>query len=182
MRLAAIGFVFLLATAARADEAQEDHAPVTTSSWYGWQVLLADAASTTVVIVGINNNNNSGDTLADGGLVGLAIGAPIIHLVHRRWGAAIASAALRVAVPLAIGYWAGQSASCGTTPADTQGCGWGKIGATFGGFVLGAIIVEGIDVIGLSWDHKIVRPPTPTMTPTVFVTPHSAGLGLGGSF
>ena len=61
------------------------------SPWYGWQTLLVDAGSLTLFLA---EPTGSAGTVF--GLIGLAVGAPIVHWAHDHGGEAGLSLALRV--------------------------------------------------------------------------------------
>src|SRR5262249_11025433 len=134
---------------APAPGAQPQPQQVETIEWYGWQVFAADAASSALFVVSANNNLDYG---AYASVVTLGLAAPMIHLAHHRPGAAAASLALRIAVPL-IAIAVGQSSSCSTHAEE-----FCALGAAAAAFLAGYVVVEAIDILGLSWETKRVRP------------------------
>jgi len=100
MRTSAAAVASALAIAApglRAETTSADAGPET--RWYGWQIMLADAASTTLLVIGVDRGNTAVATL---GGVGLFLAGPAIHLAHDAKGDAAKSFLFRT-VPLAIG-------------------------------------------------------------------------------
>jgi len=93
-------------------------APVLRQHWYGRDVLISDAVSATVLGLGLMEVGGTPAMVA--GATGYALGAPIVHLVHRRPLEALASFVLRVPAPLVIG---GGTALiyCHRVPGDTCG-------------------------------------------------------------
>jgi hypothetical protein len=92
-----IAFALMLllgAGAARAGEA----APVETR-WYGWQIMLADAAGITLVAEGVNHDSLP---LAVSGVITLAAVPALLHLVHNAPGDAGISFLIRT-VPFGTG-------------------------------------------------------------------------------
>ena len=62
--------------------------------WYGWQVMLSDAASVGLIYAGAKGDNG---TLAALGIAGVLTLPPLIHLAHGAGGDALASFAVRAA-------------------------------------------------------------------------------------
>src|SRR5215467_11328850 len=88
VRSIAIALALLVLPAiARADEERE-------TRWYGWQTLLVDGAA---IGLGVATRN------AGVFLGAYALGAPIVHVAHERFGEAAGSLGLRVVMPLAAG-------------------------------------------------------------------------------
>ena len=106
-RVLAVCLAATAATAAQAqasapsppDDAEEAPAPPETR-WYGWQVLLADAASGALIYFGAKGDNTP---LAVAGVATFFLAAPAIHLAHGSGGDAGKSFLFRT-VPLAVGF------------------------------------------------------------------------------
>ena len=87
---AAIALTLLLgAGAARGEET----APSETR-WYGWQIMLADAAALTLISAGATKD--SGGLVAAGAIMFAAV-PPVIHFAHQAPGDGLASFLLRTA-------------------------------------------------------------------------------------
>ena len=79
----------LMATAATARA--EDGAPPQTR-WYGWQIMLADAAGIALIFAGAKGDNAA---VATAGVSVLVLGSPLIHLAHHAPGDAATSLLVR---------------------------------------------------------------------------------------
>lgn len=72
----------------------------TESRWYGWQTLLTDGGAVALPVIVSTFRNEPATTVAlCAAAGGFVLGAPIIHLVHRRPGASALSLGLRLALP-----------------------------------------------------------------------------------
>jgi hypothetical protein len=102
--------------------------PATSSQWYGWQILISDAAVFSFALTGN----------ASAAYVWVGSGA-IVHFGHGNVGRGIASAALRVGLPL-LGLSAGM--------ASARGCqgDWCGAGEVIAGALIGMGSAELIDV------------------------------------
>lgn len=116
-------------------------APAASSQWYGWQILISDAA--VFSFAGLTHN--------PGIAYGWVGSGAIVHLGHGNIGRGVASAVLRVGLPLA-GVYLGAASASGCTG---DWCGFGE--AIVGG-VIGLTSAELIDVALLARDSA----PTPT--------------------
>jgi hypothetical protein len=118
--------------------------PAASSEWYGWQILISDAA--VFSFAGLTRNPSVAY-----GWVG---GGAIVHLGHGNVGRGVASAVLRIGLPLVGGYLGAASAS---------GCtgDWCGLGEVVVGGLIGMASAELIDVAVLARD----RVPTPTAAP-----------------
>jgi hypothetical protein len=103
------------------------------SQWYGWQILLSDAA--VFSFAGLTNN-----PVVAYGWIG---SGAIVHLGHGNIGRGMASAALRVGLPLA-GVFLGV-ASAGDCHGD-----WCGFGEALAGGAIGLASAELIDVVLLA--------------------------------
>ena len=65
--------------------------------WYGWETLLADGVATSfVVLAATTDSSRAGPPFAYTGVTTFALGGPIIHATHHRWGIAFADLGIRV--------------------------------------------------------------------------------------
>lgn len=147
--------------------------PATRLQWYGWQILISDAAVFSVAAA----TDNAGIAY---GWVG---SGAVVHLGHGNIGRFLASAALRVSLPL-IGVYAGA--------AKASGChgDWCGLGDVVGGGLIGMGTAELIDVALLAYD----RAPAPAavraarhnhgveVSPVVRAGRSGVGLDLVGRF
>jgi hypothetical protein len=130
--------------------------------WYGRDVLISDAVSATVLGLGLMEVGGTYAIVA--GTAGYSLGAPIVHLVHKRPIEAIASFVLRVPAPLIVG---GGTALvyCSRVPGDT--CGVAGIPPALT-LITAAIVV---DAVLLSHERVPDKPKPHDAQPTVRVTP-----------
>jgi hypothetical protein len=182
-------------------------APTPHGTWYGWQPLAVDTASIAVVALSVSrfgpSNSEAQWALAAGGAGSFALGGPIIHAAHGRWGAAAGDLALRVGVPLVTGLIGFGIASTQTpsppafcnAPAPDQelGCALYPIGndaMLLGGALLGAgagaLAVSLVDAVFLARTPATApseQRPALTWSPTVSVRPEGgASAGIVGRF
>jgi hypothetical protein len=110
-------------------------APAASPHWYGWQILLGDAA--VFSLAGFAKNPSVAY-----GWVG---SGPFVHFGHGNVGRGLGSAALRVGLPL-LGVAVGA--------ASASGChgDWCGLGEVVGGGLIGMATAELIDVVGLAYD------------------------------
>ena len=143
------------------------------TSWYGYQIIIADAAS-----LGLGLLADSPHVLAAGYLAGPII----IHALHGRPGLAVGSPMLRVFLPLlgvAIGTSAYRTCNANYDECNMGGLIWG------GGIGLATAVI--LDW-SLGWEKEVVPPPETKRTGfalTAFGLAPSAGgvnLVLGGRF
>lgn len=126
--------------------------PAASSQWYGWQILLGDAAVFSV----------AGLTQNPGIAYGWVGSGAIVHFGHGNVGRGLASAALRAGLPI-VGLFAGA--------ASASGCkgDWCGLGAAVGGGLLGMASAELIDVAVLANESVPTRA-------TVRAAQHSRGV------
>jgi hypothetical protein len=157
--------------------------PATTpTAWYGWQLMLSDAA--TFALVNVLSESDSGD------LVTLAfLGGPaLIHIAHGRPQAALKSLGLRCLAPIggaATGMAVGLAFS-DDSKHDSHGGFWDE--RVLVGIAIGAVVGE---LAALVLDYSVLSagdpPPTRerrSSTMGVALVPRSDGLtlSLGGTF
>src|SRR4051812_39722594 len=105
---------WIAAGAARAQDAQPP-GDLRERRWYGWQVMLADAASVGLIYAGAKGDNG---TLVALGVAGALTLPPLIHLAHGSQGDALKSFAVRAApFGLSLAIFAATEPDCG------EGCG-----------------------------------------------------------
>lgn len=153
--------------------------------WYGWQILLSDAASVVLVMSGVGDDSafsNARRTLA---LVGY-LGAPsMIHAFHGEWSRIVGSLGLRLGLPVAgggVGAALGAGCEGSREPeseiADLNFCqlGWIVSGVAVGAF--GAMLIDALLA------HKEVPGDRATLwiAPEVLVSDRETRFGLRGSF
>lgn len=156
---------------------QEHASPAQGSTWYGYKIMLADAASVATMLTGILSLESEPVFVA--GMGGLALGGPLVHLAEDRPDRAIMSLALRVGAPLLVGLAIGEDESC----EHSYTC-------SFEDQLTGAAAALGI-VVAVDWlilsrhPHQaapVERAPSPRLVPTVNVATNGASLGLAGHF
>jgi hypothetical protein len=135
---------------------------------YRLEVFALDAGVTVALVAGNRN----------GGVVGLALttyllGAPILHLMHDRPGTAVASAGLRIGLPLVVGLL-GARAFADSRDPDSDGPIAGAALGVMGGAITASAIDIGMFAKGDDRPHV-----APAVTPTA-----NGGMtfGLAGSF
>jgi hypothetical protein len=206
MRRPTLTATFLLAAAllsaasARAGEADtEEPAPIALQprplpeaappagarTWYGWQIMLADAASFLCV----------GATEQEACLAGFALSGPVVHTLHGNPGRGIVSLGLRVGLPIIGGLIGSAAADCRepapmtmTAPGTGDGhgagfgtitlpsfCGLSEVGLGMMAGAATAMVADGIMAFGV----RAPAPPPESVKPSRFsITPR---LGLGQS-
>jgi len=142
------------------------------SHWYGGQTLAADGLSVGLLIAG---GQAESATLAWLGLFGYAFGAPIVHGIHQRSGAAFGSLALRIGAPVLGG-------AIGLSSAGDCGGELCALGPMVAGIFIGATAAIVIDSAALAWEEEPEAAPMARVVPSFAVTPHGAALGAVGTF
>lgn len=92
----------LSASAARGQEqvpveTPTDSAAPAARGWYGWQILLIDAASIGLLANGLSGKGDS--TAAIAGALGFALGPVMIHALHKNSGAIVRDLLGRALIP-----------------------------------------------------------------------------------
>ena len=147
------------------------------STWYGWQTFASDAVSTGLFLAAIQLSNGNGllessappsANLAAGlGMAGYVAGAPTIHILHGRPGAAAGSVFLRLGLPIVGGLVGDRLATCPPPTGDYGNCGLGEI---IVGFLGGIVAASVVDATALSWEKPSAATEAPT-GPTWGVAP-----------
>ena len=134
----------------------------TITSWYGWQIVLADLGTLAIAAA----------TRQPGVGVGLVVTGPIAHLAHGHGGRAVGSLLLRGLLPVggaALGY-------------SAEGCQGGEFLCGAGGIIIGglvgAIAAEAIDLGTLANDET----PVQTIVPVVSIHPNDIVVGFARGF
>jgi hypothetical protein len=114
--------------------------------WYGWQIMLSDAASMTLLF-----SNSTGAAVV--GLVGYALGGPAIHVAHDDAPQAAIDFAGRVFLPIAGGALGAHA----QPPCDECD---GPPGAVIVGILGGALTAMVTDYALLSTHERVTVAPT----------------------
>ncbi len=153
--------------------------------WYGDQTLVVDAIATSLVVGGAigfetatrgRDRDAASAVIIIGGL-GLAAGAPVVHLAHGRPGAALGSLGLRVGLALGGGLTGALTGalvggrSCTKSDADIPPC--VVVGELLGGGA-GVIAAAAIDASTLAYE--------PALAPVVGYDGRAFSLGIQGTF
>lgn len=154
-------------------------AETTKSSWYGWQILSADAGSV-LLSYGLGVGLASPAAAITGGITYLGAG-PVIHGVHGNLGAAFGSLGLRTALPV-LGTFAGVLAGGDSRRSDFN---FGAIYGGIAGFTVGIATASVIDAVALA--HESVAPkPVPVgkvlWRPNLGLNQRGAEVGVSGAF
>jgi hypothetical protein len=143
--------------------------------WYGWQLLVSDAASISVGVA--SASLRGGDEMIPLGVMGYLVAPIVIHATHGQGLRALASVGLRGGLPLVTALAAAIGASgCGSQRYDDCQMSWGIAG-----------LVTGI-VTGIAVDAALAREPVPRelgglhIGPQLFVSERGTSVGLTGSF
>jgi hypothetical protein len=140
-------------------------------SWYGWQIVSADAAAFALIIAG-TKLEEGGPIL--GGVSVYVFSGPVIHGVHRQPGAAAISFGLRTLAPLTL-------AVVSTDPMTHDG--------TETGLMMGAVLATSVDALLLSYDSgsrghrgRYDAAARPRFMPALAITGRQKALSLTGTF
>lgn len=152
------------------------------SRWYGWQTLATDGAAVALFATGVAAS--SGELAAFSGAP-FALGGPIVHLAHRRGGAAAASLGIRLGLATS-GFFVGAAMkSCGPSSEEDTGYACGLNAAAIG-VLAGAGVAMIIDTAFLAREDVRLERPQRTaalsVSPAVSVTKSSGTVGLAGAF
>jgi hypothetical protein len=139
--------------------------PGSRPSWYGWQILVADATAATLFFAATRSTSTFGTVVGVSSIAGFALDGLVVHAIHGRAEAAMGSLGLRLGATV-IGGLIGMST---TTPCPTGGtglagidelaCQLDSLGPIALGMGLGLLAASAIDVTLLSWEKA--RPPRP---------------------
>jgi hypothetical protein len=134
--------------------------------WYGWQILAADATVALGSAV-ILSNTEDDDVGASVLLGGLALSAPVVHALNGHLERAPTSLGIRVGAPLLTAW---------VFAHDEEG--WDRIGAAAGGFIVGGVVAEAIDLFRATAELADEAP----VQPMLKVSPEIAVVGATGRF
>lgn len=134
----------------------------TQKRWYGWQTLMVDGISLVTSPVGV-------------GLPGIVFGAPIVHLAHRQYTAALASFSMRAAGVGAVALWA----ASGNNRGDFAGL--AVLAKAIAGGVLVHSIATAIDAAVFAYDDRPAARPYDAKRSPVRITPTGGPDGTGGA-
>lgn len=84
----------------REDAAAEAEPAPLPRRWYGWQIMLVDAASITAFVVGVQTEDSTGTALWASGLGAYLVGGPFVHVANDRHEHSDDSVGLRLGLPL----------------------------------------------------------------------------------
>lgn len=155
--------------------APEAAAPAETR-WYGWEMLLTDAASFGVFVLGMGRDPNENEPFVPAlalGLGTLALSGPMIHAGRGSWARAGYSLALRAGLMLA-GAAIGANTRC-RYAYDHEGC---PIVNAIYGLAIGGGVAAFLDAV--AFGHQPVARPASNDPIFVFV-PQRGGGGLAFS-
>jgi len=110
-------------------------APPARRQWYGYQLMLNDAAS-----IALLAGTAGGGATASVGALSFFFGGSVIHGVHKRAGLAVASPLMRVGFTLVGGLIGVAAENCGSKSEDFCGLGGALVGGGLG--LLTAMIVD----------------------------------------
>lgn len=156
------------------------------TEWYGWQTLTLDGATLVGAIGGSLAAKSAVPSLVAGGF--FIISGSIVHGLHGRGPAALASFGLRAGLPAAGTLIGGLIGFLATVGESNSAVGSGVFGGLFGGALgcgVGVITASTLDAVLLG--HETV-PDTETKTtsfrlsPTVGFTRSGANAGIAGTF
>lgn len=157
-------------------------ATASTTKWYGWQTIIADAAALTfmggTVMTVKDRTAPMGFFILGTGTY--ALGAPIVHWSQGEVGRGFASLGMRIALPTLVGLTANQM---------SRGCegrnGWIDLcreGRTAVGILVGSVLAMVFDSAALAW-KEVPRPRQEArILPSLDVNGGGAKVGLQGSF
>jgi hypothetical protein len=150
-----------LAPVAPAPSSSPASAPPGATSWYGYQILLVDAAAIATTLWGsVSEEYGTGYGLA---ITLFVTGGPVIHALHHHTARALASAALRVGLPVLCMIAGGGigAASAGPPPPDNYASFPVWLPGAAAGLSLGILGAMIADDAFLAWDEE----PAPTELP-----------------
>jgi hypothetical protein len=153
--------------------------------WYGWQTLVSDAISVVLLAAAVDSGGDEDGVqggLAGIGILGYAVGAPLVHAGHGHAGKALGSVSLRIVAPIAGAFVGFGMADCDGYDQESY-CG---LDAAAEGFLLGALAAVVIDAGVIA--NEDVRPPLRRvetglrLVPDVRVANDRAQVSLAGRF
>jgi hypothetical protein len=164
-----IALVFVTTTT----RAFADDAPPEPPS-YLMQTLAADGITLGLGFGSYKTESSTSTRLGEAALGVLVLGAPTVHLLHKRWGRGAASLAVRIGLPL-VGIALGGAWGAPCLPA--RDCDEYDLNQ-LKGMAVGAIAAMVFDATLLG--HDVAS--TPAIAPTVTAANGGLSFGLGGRF
>jgi hypothetical protein len=136
-------------------------------TWYGWQILVSDAASAATFLAGAKIDSSGVVGL---GVAGYLAGGPAIHFGHGSFARGMASLGFRVGAPIGGALIGGLIVAAFTNNSSTSNSAFVPawvVGAAFG-FSIGVISAPILDATLLAYDQKhspdtASRTPAPTL-------------------
>jgi hypothetical protein len=141
---------------------------------YRLQTAIADGVA--LVTLAATHDASAGATFGVGTYL---LGAPIIHLLHRRPGRALGSLALRAGLPLGAALLLEASHKNSCPSSSTQCDDLSGLGLFVGGIIGGAVVASVLDTALLA---KGDDPPARGWGPAVAPNHGGVTLGIAGSF
>lgn len=165
--LVAVAVVALASTRALAQPAltAPSAPPITTSEWYGWQVLAADGAA-----LGIGIATEQPEIAL--GWVGTGAA---VHAYHHHYGRAVLSVGMRIGLPI-LGMALGESSAKGCTGDFCD------LGAVLAGGLVGMGAAEVIDLVESTDEHEVLPAPSRSWTPIAGIRHGGGTLGIAARF
>jgi hypothetical protein len=142
--------------------------------WYGWQLLLADAA--TLSLYATSDGADAGVAC----VIGYAAIPPAIHFLHGQGGRAALSAGMRLGLPV-LGAVAFGYTTCGKSSSDDDPLTACDLGLWVLGVGLGVLGAIGVDAVNAY--EPVERGSTGLLlVPQLAISDHRSTFGLAGSF
>jgi hypothetical protein len=179
-----LGVLLALVTSGRAQAAAAvppasmttpaEERPTSELRWYGWQLLVSDAATVGLLAFSLQGQANPLGAIAFGVYTLAPLG---VHVAHHNPGRALLSVGLRIALPVALATSLLRGADC--QPSDFY-CGAGELLLGLTGGALAASIVDQL----VSFERNEIASPKHglSLAPTLQPRRDGATLGLIGSF
>ena len=133
--------------------------------WYGWQILINDAAAVAVSAATAEHNQ----AISYVASAAFFLGSPVIHGMHHRTGTGLVDHGLRVALPTG-GFIIG--AGIGRSSCTEQQDGFCGLGAVILGMLVGVVVAEVIDVGYLAREDVTVHQRPPGYSASLVVAPY----------
>jgi hypothetical protein len=169
-------------------------APAPSTEWYGWQTLLVDGVALGTIPLELSPSASfartpSASYLFVGSLSSYALGAPLVHVAHGRWGRGVADLGLRVGALAAgslVGASLGKPGAPSSCEANLAGCfAQGSSGLAVGA-AIGAVLASVIDASLLARDttrpRETAAAASTTWSPVASITRGGGAAGLQASF
>ncbi len=159
---AAVAALTAVALAPGSARAEPPAPPPGETRSYAWETLASDAAALGLVFSGQGlRNETESDMVAFAGAVVWTLVPPLLHLGHRRGGAAAVSLGMRVLLPLGGAFVASWIEGARCRQGEDEGCSRGAAWAFGAG--TGVVTASAVDAIFLARE-RVVPPSGPTFT------------------